>query len=167
MRIIKKLHVLPHFLGLLFIGITVLCSCTNGKRSYKLTTVTYSKGLDTIFTTEKVQAFRKAIPNATLEITIQDDTLMIVKGLPTISSLTLYRVKARKNSDMPKHTYRASDKDGNTLDVSLSGNGFKDLTLRTRALYLFPEKIGTDKLTLSPADIRKWQATVEIKGEKI
>lgn len=152
------------FAGIAFAA-CLFAGCTNGTRSYKVTTVTYSKGLDTLFT-DKPAAFKKALQNATLEITIQDDTLMIVKGLPETPSLQLHRLKARKNSDMPKHTYRTSDKDGNALDISLSGTGFKDMTLKTRALYLFKDKIGTDKLTLSPADTRRWLATVEIKGEK-
>lgn len=151
---------------LIFAGLSVLSGCTNGDRTYKVTSVNYSKGLDTLFAKEKTDAFRKALQNKTIEVSIKDDTLMIVKGLPTAESLTLHRVKVRKNSDLPKYTYRISDKDGNTLDISLSGRGFKNFTLKTRALYLFPEKIGTDKLTLSSSDTRKWQAGIEIKGEK-
>lgn len=143
----------------------LLAGCTNGTRTYKVTAVNYSKGMDTLFA-GKPAAFKKALQHTTLEITIQDDTLMIVKGLPETPSLQLHRLKARKNSDMPKHTYRTSDKDGNALDISLSGTGFKDMTLRTRALYLFKGNISTDKLTLSPSDTRRWLATVEIKGEK-
>lgn len=162
---------LPHIFNLISGLSIIVCSCiltacTNGERSYKITSVTYSRGLDTLFAKDKTEAFRNALQDATLDITIQDDTLMTVKGFPTITTLTLYRLKARKNSDMPKYTYRTSDKDGNTLDISLSGTGFRKLTLKTRALYAFHEKIGSDKLTLSTSDTRKWQATIEIEGEK-
>lgn len=144
-----------------------LCGCTNGNRSYKVTSVTYSKGIDTLFEQNKTTAFKNALLKTTLDITIQDDTLMLVKGFPMMPELKLHRIKARKNSDMPKYTYRISNQDGNTLDISLSGATFKELTIRTRALYLFPEKIGANKLALSSSDTRKWQATVEIKGEKL
>lgn len=160
-------HTFRFFAGLMLVAsICVLPSCTNGERSYKVTSVTYSKGLDTLFAKDKTGSFRKALQNATLDITIQDDTLMTVKGFPTAATLTLHRLKARKNSDMPKYTYRTSDKDGNTLDISLSGTGFKELTLKTRALYAFQEKISPDKLNLSASDTRKWQASIEVKGEK-
>lgn len=160
MRFLHNRPLLPLFC------LFLLAACTNGERSYRITAVNYSKGLDTLFAKDKTDAFRNALQKATIEVTIADDTLMTVKGIPSMPELTLHRLKARKNSDMPKHTYRASDKDGYTLDISLSGRGFKDFTLKTRALYLFPEKIGADKLTLSPSDTRKWQATVEVKGEK-
>lgn len=166
MRLINKLYRFPVIGLLIFSGLSVFSSCTNGDRTYKVTSVNYSKGLDTLFAKDKTDAFKKALQNQTLEVSIKDDTLMIVKGLPTTESLTLHRVKVRKNSDMPKYTYRVSDKDGNTLDVSLSGRGFKNFTLKTRALYLFPEKIGANKLTLSSSDTRKWQASIEVKGEK-
>lgn len=162
----KKLRLGPLASLFLLTSLLLLSACTNGKRSYKVTTITYSKGLDTLFAQDKTTAFKKALQGATIEVTIQNDTLMTVEGLPTRSGLTLHRVKARKNSDLPKYTYRATDKDGNTLDISLSERGFKQFTLRTRALYLFPEKIGSNKLTLSSSDMRKWQATIEVKGEK-
>lgn len=164
MKLLKKSLLLP---GLFIVAFgCFLMACTNGERSYKVTSVTYSKGLDTLFAKDKTEAFRKALQSTTLDVSIQDDTLMTVKGLPGFTTLTLHRLKARKNSDMPKYTYRAANKDGYTLDISLSGTGFKELTLRTRALYVFPEKIGADKLTLSASDTRKWQASIEVKGEK-
>lgn len=166
MKLIKKIQLLPLVSLFTVSGSFLFSGCTNGERSYKITDVNYSKGLDTLFSKDKTTAFKKALQNATLNVTIQDDTLMIVKGLPIAPEMTLHRVKVRKKSDLPKYTYRISDKNGNTLDISLSGRGFKDFTLRTRALYLFPEKIGTNTLTLSPSDMRKWQASVEMKGEK-
>lgn len=166
MKLINKLYKFPIAGLLICSGLSIFSGCTNGDRTYKVTSISYSKGLDTLFAKDKTDAFKKALQNQILEVSIKDDTLMLVKGLPTAESLTLHRVKVRKNSELPKYTYRISDKDGYTLDVSLSGRGFKNFTLKTRALYLFPEKIGTDKLALSPSDTRKWQASIEIKGEK-
>lgn len=167
MNCIRKNKLFPVVLVIVLCLTGLFTSCTNGERSYRITGVTFSKGMDSLFNRRKMADFKRNVQAATLEISIQNDTLMIVRGLPGSTELQLHRLKARKNSDMPKHTYRLSDKDGNTLDVSLSGTGFKKLTIRTRALILFPEKIGTDKLTLSASDQRKWLSTVEMNGEKI
>ncbi len=139
-----------------------LTACVNGERSYEITDITYSNGLDTLFSDGQAGKFKQQYTHSSVEITIKDDSVMTLKGLGFTPSLTLNKIAKRKEGKTPKNTYRAVDKQGNAFDVSLTGMNYGQLTIRTRGIYLFSKNLPTDSANSS----KRWLSTVEMKGKK-